>query len=541
MSEVVGAILFDTKSIQRYLFSWTRLKTNIGASYIVSHVFEDVLVGDVLDKMYGEKLDGEGWQNPGEMDSLPEGIDCYVAYIGGGNALVLFRDAAEAPLREVVRQFTKKLLVTYPGLKTGAALGKIDLGNFQAGLTELYKQLKKRQNTEFPLGNVPYTGLTLSCEINGEAANGYRRDTEGKRRFASQEVIAKEEKDEEADRDIIKTFSQYDVDLENFTLPSQLDDLGQKEGENDIAIIHIDGNNMGKRFRSMTTLQDRSDMSRRIQQKTEWSFAQLLLKLVEESYNGTFDDFLQMESDEKGRQFLPVRPLILGGDDVTFICPGRLSLFLARYFMKKMASSEGGVPISCCGGIAILPAAYPFFRGYELAEQLCGAAKAKSRGDDTSCWLDFAILHGEQAPTLEQIRQREYAGKLGNMHFGPWRVDDGGNTSAAYLDVLLQGIRAFGAKDMPRNKVKDLRFALQGGSHGIRLFLEQFRHTGHEIPKIKGWEMYEASGDLWYGKDGGDRKTPYIDVIEMMDYVPTKPAMDLLFGLEDEEERSWKE
>ena len=31
----VRAILFDTRSIQRYIFSGTKLKTNIGASFIV--------------------------------------------------------------------------------------------------------------------------------------------------------------------------------------------------------------------------------------------------------------------------------------------------------------------------------------------------------------------------------------------------------------------------------------------------------------------------------------------------------------------------
>lgn len=33
----VRAILLDTRSIQHYIYSGTKLKTNIGASYIVAH------------------------------------------------------------------------------------------------------------------------------------------------------------------------------------------------------------------------------------------------------------------------------------------------------------------------------------------------------------------------------------------------------------------------------------------------------------------------------------------------------------------------
>ena len=37
-----GALLFDTRSIQRYIYSGDRLRTNVGASYIVDRIFFDV-------------------------------------------------------------------------------------------------------------------------------------------------------------------------------------------------------------------------------------------------------------------------------------------------------------------------------------------------------------------------------------------------------------------------------------------------------------------------------------------------------------------
>ena len=59
----VKAILFDTRSIQRYIFSGNKLKTNIGASFIVERLFQDALVDGVLKKRFGDGLDAESWKN----------------------------------------------------------------------------------------------------------------------------------------------------------------------------------------------------------------------------------------------------------------------------------------------------------------------------------------------------------------------------------------------------------------------------------------------------------------------------------------------
>ena len=63
----VKAILLDTQSIQKYIFSGTKLKTNVGASYIVDRVFEDVLVRDILEsesikKLGIQKVNCTGWE-----------------------------------------------------------------------------------------------------------------------------------------------------------------------------------------------------------------------------------------------------------------------------------------------------------------------------------------------------------------------------------------------------------------------------------------------------------------------------------------------
>lgn len=501
------AILFDTRSIQKYIFSGNKLKTNIGASYIVEHLFSTCLL-DILKELFPMNSDLESWKHEDahvDFSQLQE--DCCIAYIGGGNALVLFReDIADEVLQDIVTQFTKQVLIAYPGLKTGAAIGVLDVSSeegYRSSDKKLHIQLKHYQNTIYPQVSIPYTGLTRMCDVCGETADYldiYHKITSSPEiRYYSHEILSKAEMAQTANQALQQEFQ--DVIFE-YRFPIELEKLGQKESENYIAIIHIDGNNMGSRFMKCKTLEERVRLSKEVKAKTKRAFTQLLAGIVAE-YD-TYKSYLQLEE-----KTLPIRPLILGGDDVTFVCAGRTALTYAKRCIEYM-QKEG---IESCGGIALLPTSYPFFRGYELAEQLCSAAKSKSREKNDS-WLDFAILHGEQAPTLEQIRQQEYRGAQGNMHFGPYTV--GNEQHVKSVDKLIQCVRAFASKSktgLAENKIKELRWALQHDVHDCQQYIEQMKHTEKDLPDISGWDAYRKS--LWNGKE-----TPYIDAIEMMDFMP---------------------
>ncbi len=548
MEELVNAILFDTRSIQRYIYGGNRLKTNIGASYLVDRVFSEELVPVLEEMLSKDAVDTEAWRTGLNAERLKKPGQCVLASNGGGSALVLFsRDIPRDRLIGIVQNFTQDLLVKRPGLHVGAAHGTIRLGeeNFQRDLGELYKRLKENQNRIFPLVNVPYPGLTVSCQVNGETANFY--DSDGKirydagyeQRFYSQEVAVKAMAAEKATDALRKKYpdisSRYDF-------PMQIEELGQKEGENYFSIIHIDGNNMGQKFRACSTQAERSLLSDNVRRKTEGCFGKLL-ELIERECE-SYRDFLDLGCNEKGKPFLPIRPIILGGDDVTFVCPAKLALPYAKAFMEFMMDpgsvqgidAEAAKTVDCCAGIAILKTTYPFFRGYELAEQLCDSAKRKMRGllaeekGAGTSWMDFAILHGEQAPTLEQIRAQEYTGARGNMHFGPYQV---GHTAGTFpkehrydVENLLEAVRQFrqgrnsrpGEGCMANNKIKELRLVIQHGKHDAQKFLAQLSHIGQALPEIDEWAVYaEPTNALWSGS-----KTPYVDAIEMMDFLPTQ-------------------
>ncbi|MFR5650818.1 MAG: hypothetical protein ACLTK1_00390 [Veillonella parvula] len=267
----VNAILFDVQSIQKYIFANNKLKANVGASFIVDRLFEDVLCKEIINKL-GVEADTTSWLTRSDsITSLPKTI--YVAYIGGGNALVLIDDKHESLVQDIVKKFTTQVLVQYPGLKVGATTGYITLDGtqFSADLGKLYKQLKANQFALNPIVHPANTGLTTICDFSGDVADTTQSFGDEKRLVATS-FTAKFEAFEAANSRL--KIDLFGTETTDWVFPSEFEELGQnqsteksKTGINDIAIVHIDGNNMGAHFRQCKTLEERSALSKRCSYK----------------------------------------------------------------------------------------------------------------------------------------------------------------------------------------------------------------------------------------------------------------------------------
>lgn len=556
-----GAILLDTRSIQKYVFSCNKLKTNIGASFLVDRIFTNFMK-QVLDESE-LAISEKSWEaytrekenkpeNQVELQMLEKGnenLTAEIAYIGGGNMLILLRPLAGeaeksilARCKQLVREWSLKVLMMAPGLKTGAAIGLLDVSpeHFKSSLDTLYKQLKVHQNMILPQVDLPYTGLTLTCDYTGKVAN--ERVWGDENRWISAEVAAKEQAYRAFEEGFSKTINlppEYEV-------ASDIQDLGYLSGKNSshenssgesyICVIHIDGNNMGVKFSHCRGMQERRALSLKIANIVKDGFNNLLQDIVADCKNGSYKKWLRLVKDGE-KTILPIRPIIIGGDDVTFVCAGRVGLLYAQRFIEYVSKQEilnkdlleavnqsnqkdhsGDKRInstmSCCGGIAIVPATYPFYRAYELAEQLCDSAKKKSRKYDGSL-IDFAVLHGQMTPQLSQLERQNYRAPMGFLHAGPYLVAGKGDSDTEKIDdlkrvytVLFSG--TLSQKEIARNKVKQLRQVLLQNRHSQTLFLEHCSEM--KLEKVE---------DLWTlrNEESGELVTPYMDAIELERFV----------------------
>lgn len=529
MAELVGAVLLDTRSIQKYVFYSNKLKTNIGASYLVERIFYDaakLAIGEC-----GFENAVTDWDSNTDLCKKNENVDCEIANIGGGNMLILVRDGKDAlaKCRELVSRWSEKVLLMAPGLKVGAAIGMLDLSEtgFENSLKELYKQLKENQNNIMPETDLPYTGLTLECDYSGKTANTLNTTDH---RLIAAEVKAKMEAYNYAARNLREEYA--DILGSKYDFCSEFKKLGYKDGESYISVIHIDGNNMGVKFNTCEGLQERKELSLKIAKAVKNAFRKLLNDIVKQYEAGKYDDYLEMKNltdKNTGQKYLPLRPIIIGGDDITFVCPARLGLEYARRFIKYANEEvlfENGIDenrahgtvmkttLSTCGGVAIVPDKYPFFRAYDLAEQLCSAAKKKSRAND-DCLIDYAILHGEMSSSLDWLREKQYKAVCGGLYYGPYDVVNSG--SDKYIGKLYS-LQQTMQNMLPENKRKELRSVLHQNKHEQVIYLENCKEM-REILKQQGKDAAGAD-DLWIkNKSEKTTATPYMDAIEIADFV----------------------
>lgn len=543
MSKEVGAILLDTRSIQKYVFSCNKLKTNVGASYLVDGIFNDLMQKIVLPS-FNLKMPQISWQESKQIEMIKDdSIEAEIVYIGGGNMLILINkfSGKEDNLnlcREIVKKWTLEILKKAPGLKTGAAIGMMDVERFKDSLDKMYVQLKQNQNTVLPQVDLPYTGLTLECNISGKTADTF--DWVDKN-WIAKEVKAKTDAYTYASE---KVRYEYDNILhDKYDFASELEKIGCKEGESYISVIHIDGNNMGVKFSKCKDSQERKKLSLKVAQIVQNAFCELIKTIIAEYDSKAYAEALDMEKliDKEGKKLLPIRPIIIGGDDITFVCPARVGIEYAKRFIEavnkqgflsdeqhKRMSEEVkkednsiilSKTMSCCGGVAIVPLKYPFFRAYQLAEHLCGSAKNKSRKNDNSL-IDFAILYGEMTPDLEQLCRYQYSAPEGNLHYGPYSVQkeiqDGSHIND--LLVLKDDIR----DNVPKNKIKELRDVLTKDMHTQIRFLENCKEIQKIIDEECNQEGIGAQAFWQKKKDESELKTRYVDAIELIDFTLPK-------------------
>jgi hypothetical protein len=238
-------------------------------------------------------------------------------------------------------------------------------------------------------------------------------------------------------------------------------------------------------------------------------------------------DFLQsLHDDPKTRHpILPFRPIVYGGDDVTFVCDGRLGLALAAIYLEewervtKESTTIGAA--YACAGVAIVKSHYPFVRAYTLAGTLCAGAKKAVREAvrdhpelTGASALDWHFAMSGIGGTITQIREREYQGKAGSLHLRPVALHapilKPNWYTWATFDRVTRTFQSNPDWRDRRNKVKELREILREEPVAVERFLHAF--TLKELPLLDAAKAaLQQTG--WDGAICG-----YFDPIEALDF-----------------------
>lgn len=515
----------DTRDIQKYIFGTNNLQQNVGASYLVDCATRQWVVESLPHPHNVININAAGTDKKFNGQRIEEGIlAAELLYTGGGNAAILFCSHLHAV--EFARCLTRKALLKAPGLNMTLAHNSFDWeeGSLYEALEQTRGVLEKRKADQ--LASTPLLGLgvTAACVYTGLPAVGYN---EG--RLISAEVEAKINAAKRANDRLEEL-----LDLQGYEIPTNFEELGRTKGESSyIAIVHSDGNRMGERIKEYTKSYSSSNRSLiSAQRDFSHSIEQTFLEALRETTSQLIE---AIDKDEKTiagvielqENKLPFRPIVFGGDDLTFVCDGRLGLALTTHYLRKLAQKKlvDKMPAHCRAGVAVVKARFPFARGYALAEALCASAKKriaelKERREEDVTALDWHFATGGLLDDLETIRNREYTvqeDKLLCLRPVSLNCAEDWRSWTNFERVVQE------FKDEPwqdrRNKVKALREILRTGSEdAVKYFLTAHSMTG--LPDIP--EMPDMKHKGWQGK-----RCSFFDAIEAMDfYIPLRGGQE---------------
>ncbi len=545
-------VIVDTAQIQPYIFGSNRLRENIGASHLVAQATGDWAKEVVQQVTQNHNIKADGTLDDTKcIENSVSNLDAEVLYAGGGNFVVLFRDDDRA--KAFTRELSRKALTDAPNLQLVIVQ---DLFDWTQSLAEkiqaTFKKLADEKSSRTLSAPLLGLGVTVMCRSTGLPAVGLAKKVgDDPERPVSAEILAKLRV---VDRDG-RGLSEADQRLrdlllcpEGFDYPAQLDHLGGTKGEhNFIAVVHVDGNGMGQRVmdigKAHSTVNNNREyvnalrsFSMKVDDAAQKALRTVLDKLVQRLQRDGKDRIVhknvagkilaevRLKSAGRGIWYLPFRPVVFGGDDVTFVCDGRLGLSLAIEYMRQLEVHTSNLPdgkgrLTASAGVAIVKAHYPFARAYALADELCGEAKKYRRsirethGDwDGSC-LDWHFALSGLAGGITEIRRREYTVNSGLLYLRPMTLADNPKESHRSWTIVENGVTEFQGEGWAgrRNKAKALRDALREGSDAVEYFLTKF-NDGKPLPSVEP-SMTDWPTRGWQGGCCG-----YFDALELADW-----------------------
>ena len=385
------------QGIQDFIFKTNELKHIIGASELVEQICTTA------------------------FDDFAKNGESVVR--AAGNIKVIFDK--EEDCRNAVHEFPKRVMTMAPGITISQAVVPLD-DDFGKAIDDIEALLKVQRNK--PSRSVT-TGLIGIKRANNTGLPVVRIKEEDKKViYKDESTIQKEIYQNNKGLLCEKSFGKEA--LSHKEVAYEISNMTEK---NDwIAIIHADGNGLGKVVQKVGKQKD-----------VFKEFSQKLDIATKEAANKAFATIADKFKDNT---IIPIRPVVLSGDDMTVIIRGDLALDYANAFItafedttkkhlgdilkEQQVFAEEKDDLTACAGIAYIKSSYPFYYGYQLAEELCSHAKKDTKaiyGAETnhlppSC-LMFHKVQDSFVVDYKDIIERELTAKDGlSFKAGPYYI-----------------------------------------------------------------------------------------------------------------------
>lgn len=417
---VVGV---DLRGIQGYVYSGRRILDAVGRAALVAELT------DTSDPEHGI------------AGLVP--TDCVVLRDAGGALTAVFADAGSA--REFTARYTRLLRDRAGGLTPVVAHVPYEADGVDRALAALPTRLREARRHMSALHTPAHGyGITAVCSVSGgpaevvDSSRAQDERTEVPERVAADVARARGigRRWHRAHSGAWLVGAATATGSPSLTLPMEMDRLGRDHGDvSRVAIAHIDVNGLGALLGDYRERVGEADvpgsgalaqrrLSTRIAGLTE-GLARVLVRAVAATVHAApgrgphipgagASGPVSLHRGPNGSVSVPVRPIVVAGDDLTLVCDARLALSLVRYALdwldadparvgdprdprvglhRALARAHGDRPgggrvvtgpggrthttfVPTVGaGVAVQPVGAPLSLGYDLCEAMCRRAK----------------------------------------------------------------------------------------------------------------------------------------------------------------------
>lgn len=535
--------MYDIRGIQSFIFRTNKAREIMGASRLVEHIIESALMHGLEEAGIPEEQYILTWEDDGEIRILSdETILAQVLFIGGGNAYVIYRDRALAV--EINRKMARYVLDETYSLQLAVAMVE-KTESYAADYQNVQNEMARIK------ASMPYSGCLgapsvvavddmsgFPCSIDG------MEKLKGKREYGGSISY-------ESIRKLASYYEHYKKEGEERIHDNLITQYGK---ESILAVVHIDGNNMGMRIRALMegerdyaeAVKKMRTISKNINHCFKDTFEKTvgyIRRWVESSAN----DILKKEADGKRAQY--IRKILVAGDDITFVCNARLALPIIKYFTQDISGKVMfGEPtdeniekygFSVCAGAAYVHSHFPFRSAYDVAEACCSSAKKRAKTEENKFltdsgeerignWVDFQICKSVHNIDLEKSRRKNYTlSERERLLRRPY-----------YLEINRPSYAEFNRKnerysytgferimdyfkynaDMPRSLAKEFRNTYPLGRNAVEELVE-FAHSRKKLGgELEDESLSGAKENPGFVELDGKCTAAWYDALEMMDY-----------------------
>lgn len=443
----------SVQGIQGFIFETNKLQEIAGASELVEQICTT------------EFFELAGITNP-ENDS-----NLQLAAAGNIKYLFQSREACE----EVVRAFPKEVMQVAPGITVSQAVVEIE-GDFASQAphyTNALEQKLRAQRNRTPVQHG--LGWMVAERSRRTGKPGVTTEKDGKTAIDAGQKAKREAVGSAKSNLLEKLMPETSGRGYDKLFANEIEDIAGGVEKGWIAVIHADGNDLGKKIMKMAESNATSENFREMSQNLEKATVTAAQKAFDKVVCGSIK-----------QPRYPIRPIVLGGDDLTLIIRGDLALRFTETYLKAFEQEtlkqfqgfgydfEQG--LTACAGIAYIKPNYPFHYGVDLAETLCKQAKKVAKGFEKerapSC-LHFHIVHASFIEDYQSIVGKELTAGDIRLDYGPYFLHS--RKDYATTSDLIQWINLLKNPDSPRSRLRNWLSDLQVNPEAANQQLSRIR------------------------------------------------------------------